>query len=569
MMDKPEKNPGFHFDIHASVVLQLGDTLISDVAQALVELVKNSYDADASYAKVIIDTEGKPGGQSFYSDAVGYISIEDDGIGMDEATIRRGWLTVSNSPKREMKRLGLTTEHGRTPLGDKGLGRLCAQRLAYNLEIFTRPQGSSTEYHLAFSWNSFLENNITLTEVPLFFEELPPQRSQGTKLLITGLKDIELWKDNVSETNPENLQVGLSRLISPYAEVQDFVVSVIFNGRRLDFAEYSSQYKRAAILNYKFNFDGKELQIRGKAKLDFFKPGRYTSNEEKQEYRSLVQNDTGKKFFDFLMNLKQAERYGLKKSNEDAWYIEYEYNRVFVTIDKIALLNAKPANPGPFHGELDSFYLDDRSDATIKAFVEAMDGLRVYRDGFGIRIDSDLFELKKQQTSGKSFYGLRPGNITGYIALSAKDNACLEETTNRESFQDTPYYKNFYLIMREFSKFTLDVQTFVRRGYNSFKEKEKTINMTKEDIQPEKISEEINVALLSATIHGESLKKTKETLEGVTRDAEQIRKITEGILPVNTEESQPIYAATYTIAQTIDQARKEVNRVEVYLQDIS
>ena len=116
-MDKSEKASRFHFDIHASVVLQLGDTLISDVAQALVELVKNSYDADASYAKVIIDTESKAGEQSFYPDAVGYISIEDDGIGMDEATIRRGWLTVSNSPKREMKRLGLTTERGRTPLG--------------------------------------------------------------------------------------------------------------------------------------------------------------------------------------------------------------------------------------------------------------------------------------------------------------------------------------------------------------------------------------------------------------------------------------------------------------------
>ena len=84
-MDKPEKNSRFHFDIHASVVLQLGDTLISDVAQALVELVKNSYDADASYAKVIIDTEGKPGEQSLYPDALGYISIEDDGVGMDQA----------------------------------------------------------------------------------------------------------------------------------------------------------------------------------------------------------------------------------------------------------------------------------------------------------------------------------------------------------------------------------------------------------------------------------------------------------------------------------------------------
>jgi hypothetical protein len=46
-----------HFDIHASVVFQLGESLITDSVQALVELVKNSYDADASYCKLSISTE--------------------------------------------------------------------------------------------------------------------------------------------------------------------------------------------------------------------------------------------------------------------------------------------------------------------------------------------------------------------------------------------------------------------------------------------------------------------------------------------------------------------------------
>ena len=41
-----------HFEIHASVVFQLGESLITDSVQALTELVKNSYDADASYCKV-------------------------------------------------------------------------------------------------------------------------------------------------------------------------------------------------------------------------------------------------------------------------------------------------------------------------------------------------------------------------------------------------------------------------------------------------------------------------------------------------------------------------------------
>lgn len=47
-----------HFNIHASVVFQLGESLITDVVQALVELVKNAYDADANSATVIVDTTG-------------------------------------------------------------------------------------------------------------------------------------------------------------------------------------------------------------------------------------------------------------------------------------------------------------------------------------------------------------------------------------------------------------------------------------------------------------------------------------------------------------------------------
>src|ERR1700692_1178029 len=98
------KPPPHRFGIHASIVFQLGEDLITDVVQALIELVKNSYDADADYARIVIITDRLndfPG--SKYPKANGYIVIEDNGIGMNEDTIQRGWLTISNSLKREMK----------------------------------------------------------------------------------------------------------------------------------------------------------------------------------------------------------------------------------------------------------------------------------------------------------------------------------------------------------------------------------------------------------------------------------------------------------------------------------
>ena len=46
------------FDINPHVIRQLGAELVSDEVTALMELIKNSYDADASYVRIVIDTEG-------------------------------------------------------------------------------------------------------------------------------------------------------------------------------------------------------------------------------------------------------------------------------------------------------------------------------------------------------------------------------------------------------------------------------------------------------------------------------------------------------------------------------
>jgi len=135
MSEKP------HFDISAAVVKQLGEELVSDEITALIELVKNAYDADASYANVVVDTNNWPSEALFYTENAnnpaqpGYILIEDDGIGMAGSEIEKGWLTISFSAKREMRKKGdLTPKKKRTPLGKKGVGRLSTQRLGVILQ---------------------------------------------------------------------------------------------------------------------------------------------------------------------------------------------------------------------------------------------------------------------------------------------------------------------------------------------------------------------------------------------------------------------------------------------------
>ncbi len=485
-----------HFDIHASVVFQLGESLISDVTQALVELIKNAYDADATYAKITIETGSQNNVDwSVYKDAQGFIQIEDDGFGMDESVIERGWLIISNSMKRDMKNEQRVTPQGRTPLGDKGLGRLGAQRLGYNLEIFTCPRGDEKQYHVAFSWNDFM-NCAELTKVPVSFKVSPKERSKkGTTLLISDIRDAQSWKESGSL---RRLRDELSQMIMPYQELQTFSVLVIVDGTRMEFAEMTERLLNSAQIRYTIDFNGETLKVGGRVRLNFFRPER---KEDRHKFKALVERDQGQQLFDYLSTKSRAGKLRLRKANEQGWYLQYDYERQFSDMDSLQIIDGKPANPGPFVGKIDSFDLGPESSRQQNVFdtvseykkqIKTLSGVRVYRDGFGIRLDRDWLGLGKQWTTATSYYGLKPENAIGFISLSARDNAVLEETTDREGFKISPYYTNFLEIFNQFKRFTLDAQGFFRRGWIEFRDAnaEKVSNI-ESGTTPEELTDKI------------------------------------------------------------------------------
>ena len=104
---------------YARLITMLGDQLIKNELIALVELIKNSYDADASWVKVsFID---------FASDyaltATSKIIIEDDGCGMNAEILKKHWLNPATPDKLRRKAVNAKTEKGRILQGEKGIGR--------------------------------------------------------------------------------------------------------------------------------------------------------------------------------------------------------------------------------------------------------------------------------------------------------------------------------------------------------------------------------------------------------------------------------------------------------------
>lgn len=470
-----------HFDIDASIVFQLGEDLITDVVQALIELVKNCYDADSDYAKVQVDTTGKPPDEnSYFSDAPGFIVIEDSGTGMDQDEIENGWLTISKSSKRQLKLENRTTSRGRTPLGDKGLGRLGAQRLGYNIEIFTRPRGADVQHHVGWTWHDF-RGETTLTNVKIRWEELDAGRNCGTRIVISDLRETESWQGSAYQTVANQL----SQMISPYKQVRDFDIIASVDGKELELATISQSARSNAQVRYRLNYNGDRLSIEGRAKLDLLRP---KTRNDASLFEELVLADDGAAFLEYLLGQKQAGQIKLRRSSSQAWFVDYSMSRRLEDMDRVVRAPEAPngnpvaVSPGPFTAEIDAFDLTQASAqqstfdtlAEYRGYVRALSGVRIYRDGFGVRVDRDWLGLGKQWTGASSYYGLKPDNTLGFVALTARDNSALIETTDREGFKDTPAHRNFVRMFAAFVDFAHSSQELLRRSWLEYrKEHEK------------------------------------------------------------------------------------------------
>ncbi len=117
------------FTVDTHLFRELGQLLVGRDSTALVELVKNSYDADAH--DVIVH------GEYLHDPNKGLIRIQDTGVGMTPEQFEKGFLRIASRLKEEGLRV--SPRYGRRYTGAKGIGRLAAHKLARIVEIESVP----------------------------------------------------------------------------------------------------------------------------------------------------------------------------------------------------------------------------------------------------------------------------------------------------------------------------------------------------------------------------------------------------------------------------------------------
>jgi len=230
-----------HFKFSPDILSRLGEELIPNPDQGIMELVKNSYDADATECTVkLINTEAKGGS----------LVVSDNGIGMDLNAIADGWLVIGRSKKAAR----LPTQLGRLPVGDKGLGRLAALRQGSHVTLKTRSaDNSGIEYSLSIDWNDFAQATV-VEDVALAIAENETQQPQGTDTIIENLR-FKLGKREV-----QRLARELLLLADPFDSETGFRPKLIAPG----FAELEKRVQEAYFEDAEYRLSA-SLDAHGKA----------------------------------------------------------------------------------------------------------------------------------------------------------------------------------------------------------------------------------------------------------------------------------------------------------------
>ena len=189
------------FIVSAAIQRRLGDELIKDHQTAFFELIKNSYDADATEVTVEFSRSSTNGGK---------IIIRDNGEGMDENDIRNKWLIIGNQNKVSTP---YSAKFKRRRLGAKGIGRLSTMKLGDKLKVTTR-KADKQQFVIKTDYNEYTDDK-KIEDVQVDIKSGKPKGgfNNGTILEIADLTkkwgkgEIKKLKDQLStlvDSNKKN-----------------------------------------------------------------------------------------------------------------------------------------------------------------------------------------------------------------------------------------------------------------------------------------------------------------------------------------------------------------------------
>lgn len=554
------------FKTNSRHIGQLGRELVTDFVTALVELVKNSYDADAGSVQIKIEDANTPRSR---------IIVADTGSGMTQEEFENRWMVIGTSNKLSAP----YTPMGRKKAGKKGIGRFSVERLAERVTIYSyTPEG---DYKVSVNWNLYEEISVTGLRqrisilrnkddmaaakyianqvdyyLSLKLQGEDKKEQEYVREQIGGIVNnyemayeltfLELFTDTILPIlkKQEKIELKLEDIDHPLEEISDREDEETFKILKdLCNAEKSSRQKQVTgmvLVLERLRDDWRQRDI----------------NKLQKELRLLVAPEFIEKdpfHIELVANQYQIPEEISVNSILDLSFARVEariFNNGSESEIKYSDLDGRekslntgydsPLLCGDITFELYYFLRDSvhmvNDTYNYRLATQVLDiycGIKIYRDSFRVKpygdVGNDWLELDKSKV--KDTHGYRVGNnqTIGVIRISDEKNPLLIDATNREGIIENQAYEQ----LREFILECINVISNIRReAYEKTKsdlkkakeEKKKQQKKTVVHRQEQEIRYEQSMELLRT---GASYETVKTALDQWRREEERFQKETE------------------------------------------
>lgn len=470
------------FNVSAKTARLIGRENVSNLEGALIELIKNTYDADAKKCVV------------YYESSTDRLFIIDNGIGMNKDVIINNWMTIGNSTKKE----SVFTKSGRVNTGEKGIGRFALDRISEKCTMLTVSKNERFEWLV--NWENFdssemitdtyAELNDISENIPEFLSDLDNEflcdmlksdfTGTGTCFVLENLRD--QWNEAVIERVKSSLQKLLPPMENNVFELFFFLQDTKTKDARI-LPDLLNEY------DYKLHF---EVDDFGECTIQIHRNEFFFGTQFEKIMKKADFSDEDREYFNDKLIIKEGSIYDFLPGVE------------------------KKINIGPFSGDIYFYKLvlqsDNQEKYYYKNFVtkrinfKELSGIKIYRDDFLVRpygiygtTGYDWLDLSTRKAESPAAVSHKSGSwrvqanqICGQIRIS-RLNDNLPDKSSREGIVETKEFKLFReLIVNFIEKLEEDRQYVIRKLdqlYKSTAKGEQALKIAKEELNKYKKEE--------------------------------------------------------------------------------
>lgn len=377
----------------------LGVQNFTNKESAVLELVKNAYDAHAKKVTITIKS--------------GTITIQDNGIGMDKQTIHNNWMHVGRSEKGYSI---VNEDEERVLAGSKGIGRFALARLGASAIIYSA-KAHSEPLLWKTDWNeSILDDWKTTQDISI-----------GTCIEISSLRD--RWTENAIANLAEYLSITYNddkMDIEIESSTKTYSVSQYFENPNL-----GKNCVTAIYLKYDSNSTSLQCNIISdefRSEANQYCPEKNISSYEKTI--NIVDEFVSDKDIDY----DEEELHSLLKELGDFDSELYFSLKASTTKDCERFLYKYDNLPHRYEKGVVLY----RNAFSISSYDGGKDWI-----GFGKR--SRKSPAAATHPSGS--WRVRENQMAGKVVIDKKENANLKDLSNRQGLDENEFYDLFVKII--------------------------------------------------------------------------------------------------------------------------